>query len=190
MIAGVAEPVEVRIAPKPRRKQKQSAQRKRRWTLEEDSCLLEKVKMYGTSSWVTIAQSVPNRTAKQCRERWSNNLRPDVNPHWTEEDEVVLINFIATHGRDWRKLSLILGKTANWLKNRYYSLIRKQKREDSTEHMSRELVNALERLRIVENSSKAREVPSPLSIEALLNKPLARRTESPNQSSLKRITFE
>ena len=39
------------------------------WTLEEDQKLLELVNYYGAQSWIVIADELPGRVGKQCRER-------------------------------------------------------------------------------------------------------------------------
>lgn len=42
--------------------------------------------------WNHIADKIPNRNGKQCRERWCNHLRPDLKKgDWTDaEDEFIL----------------------------------------------------------------------------------------------------
>lgn len=37
------------------------------------------VNQYGPRKWSAIASHLPGRVGKQCRERWQNHLRPDVN---------------------------------------------------------------------------------------------------------------
>lgn len=162
------------VPPKPRRPQQQATQRKRRWTREEDMTLLQRVETYGTSSWVTIAKGIPDRTAKQCRERWSNNLRPGVNQSWTEGEDLMLLEYIAKNGRDWKSLVQLLGKTANALKNRYFSLLRKmENRKTEALPLSKKLKAALEKSEETEDTEE-QEPTFPLSIEALLNRPVAR----------------
>ena len=39
------------------------------WTKEEDEVLLQMVEKYGPRNWSTIAQHLPGRIGKQCRER-------------------------------------------------------------------------------------------------------------------------
>lgn len=39
-----------------------------------------------------IAKSFPGRIGKQCRERWHNQLRPDIKREaWTDAEEIILI---------------------------------------------------------------------------------------------------
>jgi hypothetical protein len=36
------------------------------------------VNVYGERKWAAVAQHLPGRIGKQCRERWTNHLRPDI----------------------------------------------------------------------------------------------------------------
>ena len=41
---------------------------------------------HGTSNWTKVGESFPERTGKQCRERWYNHLDPSVKKgEWTIE---------------------------------------------------------------------------------------------------------
>lgn len=40
--------------------------------------LIQLVEQYGVRKWSHIAQMLPGRIGKQCRERWHNHLRPDI----------------------------------------------------------------------------------------------------------------
>ena len=59
-------------------------QGKKAWTQEEDDALNGLVDSIGISNWATIAllmgQHCPSssRTGKQCRERWTNHLQPNI----------------------------------------------------------------------------------------------------------------
>ncbi|KAF7838321.1 transcription factor MYB98-like [Senna tora] len=57
---------------------KKSSAVKGQWTVEEDRLLIQLVGQYGVRKWSHIAQSLPGRIGKQCRERWHNHLRPDI----------------------------------------------------------------------------------------------------------------
>ena len=49
------------------------------WWLQEHSKLADLVAEHGTyRRWSTIAQSLPGRTGKQCRERWLNHMVPNI----------------------------------------------------------------------------------------------------------------
>lgn len=40
--------------------------------------LIQLVEQFGVRKWSHIAQALPGRIGKQCRERWHNHLRPDI----------------------------------------------------------------------------------------------------------------
>ncbi|CAL9117811.1 unnamed protein product, partial [Musa textilis] len=59
------------------------------WTPEEDEKITSLVAKYGPKKWSVIANSLPGRIGKQCRERWHNHLNPTINRDaWTEEEEL------------------------------------------------------------------------------------------------------
>lgn len=50
------------------------------------------VQELGEGKWSTIAAEFPGRIGKQCRERWNNQLRPDIKKDaWTLTEEEQLI---------------------------------------------------------------------------------------------------
>ncbi len=52
--------------------------KKQVWTKEEDLLLTKLIKKYGAKKWAKIAQKIPQREGKQCRERWHNHLDPNI----------------------------------------------------------------------------------------------------------------
>ena len=60
------------------------------WTPGEDVCLLQAVERVGRQ-WSKVARLLPGRTAKQCKGRYNNNLRPGlVMTPFTQGDAVKL----------------------------------------------------------------------------------------------------
>lgn len=60
---------------------------KRMWTPEEDAILKEATEKWGQENWNAIGAALNGRTGKQCRERWLNNLRPDIRKGgWTKQE--------------------------------------------------------------------------------------------------------
>eukprot|EP00964_Phaeocystis_antarctica_P144353 scaffold110112_cov39-Phaeocystis_antarctica.AAC.1 len=51
--------------------------KKNAWTAEEDLTLARIVEECGPGRWTKVAQQLPGRMGKQCRERWFNHLAPE-----------------------------------------------------------------------------------------------------------------
>ena len=93
----------------------------------EDQKLQELVGQFGAKRWRRIAQYMPGRTARQCRDRYSNYLNPEFyNDKWTNEDDMLLIQKFREYGSQWTKITHFFpGKNANNIKNRWnYSVSR------------------------------------------------------------------
>ena len=75
-------------AAPPRRKHNTEAENYRKpWSEEEDGRLRALVQEHGMQQWAQIAQSMPGRNGKQCRERWHNQLDNCLTRDtWTEEE--------------------------------------------------------------------------------------------------------
>ena len=101
------------------------------WTRAEDETILEFVKQYGTKNWTRLAQMLPGRIGKQCRERWRNHLDPANNRGaWTPEEDSILINLHQQFGNSWVKIaSLMPGRSDNCIKNRWNSTLRKSSQQ-------------------------------------------------------------
>ena len=104
--------------------------KKQKWTPEEDEQLLESVKKHGTSNWPLIASALTGRTGKQCRERWLNQLKPDLlRDNWTTQEDHILVQQQRIFGNSWSKIAVMLpGRSANAIKNRWSWLNRHKNR--------------------------------------------------------------
>ena len=70
---------------------KQSDNGSQKWTTEEDQVLKDHVARYGKKGWSKVANLLPGRLAKQCRERWIYQINPKINTKkWTEEEDIQL----------------------------------------------------------------------------------------------------
>ncbi|CAK85418.1 unnamed protein product (macronuclear) [Paramecium tetraurelia] len=97
------------------------------WTQKEDNLLLTLVELHN-KNWVQIAKKIPNRTSKQVRERFINNLNPEINQEpFTDAEDKMIIDGFKSFGSQWCKISKLLqGRPENVIKNRFYSYLRKQ----------------------------------------------------------------
>lgn len=93
------------------------------WTQQEDEQLLQAVHQLGPKKWVDIAKFVPTRTSKQCRERWSHRLDPEIRhePFEPWEDQIIITKQREI-GNKWAIIAQSLpGRSASAVKNRWYS---------------------------------------------------------------------
>lgn len=102
--------------------------RKTKWSPEEDELLMTSVKTHGTSNWTLVANAVPGRSGKQCRERWTNQLSPSLNKdNWSTQEDMIIIQQQRLHGNTWSKIARFLpGRSSNAIKNRWSWLSRHQ----------------------------------------------------------------
>ena len=105
------------------------------WSTEEDSAL-EKlmVSQPDAPQWDIIATKMTElnfcKTAKQCKDRWVNNLSPLLNKSkWTLIESQELFDQYLQNGNKWKNISKIfIGRTDNAVKNQFFSVIRKSLR--------------------------------------------------------------
>ena len=81
--------------------------------------------------WSFVASQIPGRSIKQCRERWSYNLSPDVKKGcWTALEDNILLLTQKEVGNRWAKIARLLpGRTEHTVKTRYRSIMRAKRRE-------------------------------------------------------------
>jgi hypothetical protein len=101
----------------------------------EDEQLVQLVSRFGRGSWDVVANYMPDRTARQCRDRWKFYLCPSVNraPWSAEEDRLLLVKFREL-GPHWCALcEFFEHRSLNNVKNRWNSVMRKVRALDLDE---------------------------------------------------------
>ena len=71
------------------------------WHDAEDATLVGLVNVLGVGRWADLARQMvpPDRTGKQCRERWHNHLSPSVDKNeWREEEDRAIAEGVARMG--------------------------------------------------------------------------------------------
>lgn len=98
------------------------------WTAEEDERLISLVNLHGPRKWSVIAQALgTSKPAKQCRERYTNHLDPDIKKgDWTLEEDSHIVQYHDSFGSQWSKIAKFMkGRTANAIKNRWHGYLKK-----------------------------------------------------------------
>jgi hypothetical protein len=95
----------------------------------DDSKLQSLVEKFGRSDWSQIAQQMEGKNARQCRERWTNYLAPNLNTApWTREDDLLLAQKYAELGNRWVQIAAFFpNRTDAMIKNRFNRLWRRQR---------------------------------------------------------------
>ena len=76
------------------------------WSPEEDLLLRRIVEEKGAKNWTQVALLFPGRIGKQCRDRWHQQLNPDVvRKKWTHEEDVLIVKLFLEHGSRWSEIA-------------------------------------------------------------------------------------
>ena len=94
---------------------------RRKFTEEEDQILSQLVSEMGPRKWDQIAKRMPNRTARQCRDRYSNYLIPGFfNGEWSKEEDELLYLKYQEYGPKWTVIKeFFKNRSPNSIKNRW-----------------------------------------------------------------------
>jgi hypothetical protein len=98
---------------------------KRRFSAAEDAALCNLVSQFGTNQWTKIAEFIPERTPRQCRDRYQHYLVLNMSDHpWTAEEDARLRQAAQEYGHRWKEIAgLFTGRNANSLKNRWHKVV-------------------------------------------------------------------
>jgi hypothetical protein len=97
------------------------------WTADEDSKLKDAVQMHGGKNWGAISAMVPDRTKRQCNDRWKLILDPSIDRSnaskgkWTADEDSKLLDAVQMHGgKSWAAISaLVPGRTKRQCNSRW-----------------------------------------------------------------------
>jgi hypothetical protein len=105
--------------------------RRNHFTATEDMKLSSLVSVHGEDNWEIIAEQMPDRTRRQCSERWKHYLSPTVlKSRWTAEEDAELLRCFQQYGSQWKYLEAFFpGRKDNQLKNRHKLLVRRANKE-------------------------------------------------------------
>ncbi|KAJ9520090.1 hypothetical protein QJQ45_030013 [Haematococcus lacustris] len=110
----------------------------RKWTEEEVVALVAAINAVPAShalNWAEIAKLIPERTGKQCREKYKvssslqsskNDLRPEISKAaWIASEEFILARAHSEVGNQWAEIAKFLpGRSENSIKNHWNATLR------------------------------------------------------------------
>jgi hypothetical protein len=109
----------------------QSRSARSKFTPDEDRQLRTLVEQFGEDSWSAIAEAIEGRTPRQCKERWTNYLCPELNSAtWSETEDLLLLQKHREMGARWVAMAKFFPKrTDSMLKNRFNCLRRRCRKQ-------------------------------------------------------------
>jgi hypothetical protein len=117
--------------------------RKMKWSYNEDVVLRRLVGEHGDNNWAIIAGIIPNRSSKQCRERWAFHLKPKIKDSvWTREEEEILRKEYKKLGPQWAQIACYLpGKNRGQIKDHFAILLKRDAKIQQQEEQRSSIVS-------------------------------------------------
>ena len=105
---------------------KKSKKQRKLFSPQEDAMLSNIMFTQTFQTWFAVAEKMPGRTARQCRDRWVNYLSPsNKNGPWTPEEDQLLNEKYMEFGPQWTSISKFFdGRSENNVKNRWYTYMK------------------------------------------------------------------
>jgi hypothetical protein len=102
--------------------------RHEKFTPDEDAKLKALSSEAPRPDWFTLAQQLPGRSARQCKDRWQKYLSPDIKRcAWTPAEDGVLRERYDEFGPKWARIAAFLpNRTDYMMKNRFAQLVRRE----------------------------------------------------------------
>ncbi|KAM3146305.1 hypothetical protein pb186bvf_001650 [Paramecium bursaria] len=106
-------------------KNKQSKKTRFQWSEPDQKKLVMLFKEYG-QNWQVIAEMFGDRTSRQVREKFTNDLNPKLKQvPWTQEEDQLIYELFLKHGCKWTSFTKQLPKRSErMIKNRFYTKLR------------------------------------------------------------------
>jgi len=100
------------------------------WTPNEDLALFSLLQARNMTPvcWQEVANYLPGRTSKQCRERWNEHLNPNVDhTAFTEEEDAIILQAQLEMGNKWKDITKRIRsqRTSTSIKVRWHHLQRR-----------------------------------------------------------------
>ncbi|KAL5537949.1 hypothetical protein UlMin_043005 [Ulmus minor] len=94
------------------------------WKNNTDEILKAVVMKYGMNKWARIDSLLVNKSAKQCKARWYEQLDPSINKtEWTGEEDEKLLHLAKVLPAQWGTIAPIVGRTLSQCLERYDKLL-------------------------------------------------------------------
>lgn len=95
-----------------------------KWTDAEYSTLVQMVRQHG-EDWSVIATNLPNKTAKQCMQKFKNSQRSAKKGNWAADEDEILLKWVQDYGpTKWTECSkLIKGRCGKQCRERWVNIL-------------------------------------------------------------------